>query len=60
MKAFSSSVTYLLIFLLSFTLTSCELAGDIFAGGFYAGIIAVLVLIGLVIWGIRKMFGGNK
>ncbi|MDO5654709.1 MAG: phosphatidate cytidylyltransferase [Flavobacteriaceae bacterium] len=38
------------IFLLLFTLTSCELAGDIFEAGIWTGVVLVVGLIALVIW----------
>lgn len=59
MKALSNYFNYLIIFLLAFTLTSCEIAGDIFTGGMWTGVILVVVVIGVVIWGISKMFGGG-
>ncbi|MPR31964.1 hypothetical protein [Salmonirosea aquatica] len=60
MKALTSSASYLIIFLLAFTLTSCELVGDIFKGGVWTGVILVFVVIGVVIFGIAKLFGGGK
>lgn len=59
MKALSNYINYLLICLLAFTLTSCEAIGSIFKGGVYTGVILVVVVIGVVIWGISKMFGGG-
>ncbi|GAB3746175.1 hypothetical protein [Spirosoma pomorum] len=41
-------------------LTSCELAGDIFKGGVYTGVILVVVGIGVVIWLVAKLFGGGR
>lgn len=47
---------HLLLLSLVLTLSSCELAGDIFKGGFYLGVIAVIVVIGLVLWLLKKIF----
>lgn len=60
MKALTSAASYLVIFLLTLTLTSCELVGDIFKGGVWTGVILVFVVIGVVIYGIAKLFGGGK
>jgi len=60
MKALTNSASYLIIFLLTLTLTSCELVGDIFKGGVWTGVILVFVVIGVVIYGIAKLFGGGK
>jgi hypothetical protein len=59
MKSLSNAATYLILFLLSFTLTSCELIGDIFEGGVWTGIIITLLVIGVIIYGIAKLFGGR-
>lgn len=60
MKALTSSASYLMIFLLTLTLTSCEIIGGIFKGGMWTGAILVFVVIGVVIFGIAKLFGGGK
>jgi hypothetical protein len=60
MKALTSSATYSIILLLTLTLTSCEIIGGIFKGGMWTGAILVLVVIGVVIYGIAKLFGGGK
>ena len=52
-------INLIIITLLSFTLTSCELVGTIFKGGMWTGIILVLGVIVLVIWGVSKAFGGG-
>ena len=57
MKAFLNT---LIILLLTFTLTSCELIGNIFKAGMWTGVIAVVVVIGLVIWLISRLFGGSR
>jgi hypothetical protein len=48
------NIVYLSLIAFLFTLSSCDLIAGVFKGGFYFGIIAVLVVIGLVIWLIRK------
>lgn len=48
MKKYSSlSIGLLFIVVL---LSSCELAGDIFEAGFWAAIIAVVVVIAIIVW----------
>lgn len=46
------------IFLTLF-LTSCAAIGDIFKAGAYTGIIGVIVVLGVVIWLVSKLFGGG-
>lgn len=36
-------------------MSSCELAGDIFEGGVIVGVIAVILVIALVIWLLKKV-----
>lgn len=45
----------LLLILLGATLSGCQVIGDIFKTGVWTGVILVLVVIGLVIFGIVKM-----
>jgi hypothetical protein len=47
----------LLALLLS--LSSCELIGDIFKAGVWAGVLLVVGIVGLVIFLLAKMFGGR-
>ena len=35
----------------------CEFIGNVFEAGVWSGVIIVVVLIALVIWGISKLFG---
>ena len=48
MKQFS--YLFLLLFLLSTTLSSCELVQGIFKAGFYTAFILIIVVVGLIIW----------
>ena len=48
------SLSYLSMLLLLVTVTSCEVIGDIFSAGFYAGIFVVVAVIALIFWLIRK------
>jgi hypothetical protein len=41
-------------------LSSCQIVGDIFKAGMIWGIILVVGFIGLIIWVIAKIGGGNK
>jgi len=38
-------------------LTGCELAGDIFEAGLWIGIIIVVLVIGIILWLLRKIRG---
>lgn len=44
-----------LLVLLTFTLSSCELVGDIFEAGMWVGIILVVLIIMLIAWLLRKI-----
>lgn len=44
-----------LLVLLTFTLSSCELVGDIFEAGMWAGVIIVVLIILLITWLLRKI-----
>jgi hypothetical protein len=48
---------YSLLFLLATaaTFSSCEAIGDIFQAGMWAGVIAVVVIVALVIWIFNRM-----
>jgi hypothetical protein len=48
------SIAPLLLILIS--LSGCELIGDIFEAGVWAGIILVVVVIGLILFLLRKIF----
>lgn len=41
------------------SLSSCELIGDIFKAGMWTGIIVVVLVVGLIIFVISKLFGGR-
>jgi len=47
----------LLFVIVSISLTSCELVGDIFKAGVWVGILAVVAVIGLIIFLISKLSG---
>lgn len=48
-------IAFLSAFMLVFT--GCELIGDIFQAGMWVGIILVVLVIGLVMWLVRKARG---
>ena len=48
-----------LIALLTTTLSSCSVIGDIFKAGVWSGIIIVVVVLALIIWLVSKIFGGR-
>ncbi len=45
----------IIVLLLPFLLTGCEIVGDIFKFGMWVGIIGVALLVFLVLWIIRKI-----
>jgi len=49
--------TYYLLFfiLLTFTLSSCELIGDIFEAGMWTALIIIVLIVLLVTWLFRKI-----
>ncbi len=51
-------ISQLLLFVLTaVTLTGCELVGDIFEAGIWAGVIIVVLVVVLIFWLIRKLMG---
>ena len=52
-----NSLCVLLFVMISISLTSCQLVGDIFKAGVWVGIIAVAAVIGLIIFLISKLSG---
>ncbi len=49
-----------LLVLLLPLLSGCDLAGDIFEMGAWTGIIAVVLIVGVVLWLLSRVFGGRK
>jgi hypothetical protein len=47
------------VLFLLLTLSSCELVGDIFEAGVWAGVLLVVVVVGLVIFLFAKLFGSK-
>ncbi len=47
------------LFAILISLSSCELIGDIFKAGMWTGIIVVVLVVGLIIFVISKLFGGR-
>lgn len=43
------------LILMMFTLGGCEVIGDIFSAGFYAGIFVVILVVAVIIWIIAKL-----
>lgn len=52
-------VNILPLLLLLTSLSSCRLVGDIFKAGVWAGVLMVVVVVGLIIFVLGKMFGGR-
>ncbi|SMO76124.1 hypothetical protein [Flavobacterium nitrogenifigens] len=49
----------LMVFLILFSFTSCEVIGDIFKAGMGFGIFIVIFIIAIIIWIFAKMFGSK-
>jgi hypothetical protein len=49
------NVIALSMVLILLTLTSCELAGDIFGAGFYTGLIVVFLVIAIIIFVVARI-----
>jgi hypothetical protein len=45
---------------LATTLTGCQIAGDLFKGGIWVGVIGVFVVVAIIFWLVSKMGGGNN
>ncbi len=54
MKNISIS-SLLLVFVMMISLSSCDLAGDIFEAGAWTAILGVILVIALIVWIIRKV-----
>jgi len=52
-----NSLYVLLFVMISISLTSCQLVGDIFKAGVWVGILAVAAVIGLIIFLLSKLSG---
>ncbi len=50
---------FLLLGVLTFSLSSCDAIGGIFKAGAYTGIIGVVIVVALIIFVIRKISGGG-
>ncbi|WJS94150.1 hypothetical protein NYQ10_18845 [Flavobacterium johnsoniae] len=49
----------LMVFVILFSFTSCELVGDIFKAGMGFGIFIVIFIVAIIIWIFAKMFGSK-
>ncbi|MET3032532.1 MULTISPECIES: hypothetical protein [Flavobacterium] len=49
----------LMVFVILFSFTSCELVGDIFKAGMGFGIFIVIFIVAIVIWILAKVFGSK-
>lgn len=52
--------SFLPLIALLMSLSSCQIIGDIFKAGVWSGVILVVVVVGLVIFLLAKVFGGRK
>lgn len=46
----------ILSLLLTFTLSGCDLVGDVLEFGFWAMLIVVILVVALVVWILKKIF----
>ncbi|GAB3538716.1 hypothetical protein GCM10027443_34230 [Pontibacter brevis] len=46
-----------LLILLTFTLSSCEVIGDIFKAGMWTALIIIVIIVLIVVWIFRKFTG---
>jgi len=46
-----------LMVLLTFTLSSCELIGDIFKAGMWTAVILIVIVVLIIMWILRKIRG---
>lgn len=53
------NIPLVLLFLMSF-LSSCEVIGGIFKAGMWTGVLAVVFLVGIVVWVISRAGKGTK
>ncbi|WP_167330312.1 hypothetical protein [Flavobacterium denitrificans] len=49
----------LMVFVVLFSFTSCEVIGDIFKAGMGFGIFIVIFVVAIIIWIFAKMFGSK-
>ncbi|MNS34589.1 MULTISPECIES: hypothetical protein [Flavobacterium] len=49
----------LMVFVILFSFTSCEVIGDIFKAGMGFGIFIVIFIIAIIIWIFAKIFGSK-
>lgn len=56
MKLFDKLLLFTILISTMFITSSCEVVGDIFKAGIWMGIIAVVVVVALLVWIVRKMF----
>jgi len=49
----------LMVFVILFSFTSCEVIGDIFKAGMGFGIFIVIFIVAIIIWILAKVFGSK-
>ncbi|MDR3679161.1 MAG: phosphatidate cytidylyltransferase [Flavipsychrobacter sp.] len=49
-----------LLVALTLSMSGCQVIGDIFKAGVWAGVLMVVVVVGLIIFLISRIFGGGK
>jgi len=51
------NILYVFLAFITFSLSSCELVGDIFKAGVWVGVLIVVAIVGLIIYLISKVSG---
>ncbi len=46
--------------IMSMTLSSCDVIGDIFQAGMWTAVIIIVIVIALIMWLLRKLRGGGR
>ena len=59
-KVIMKKYSFLPLLALLLSLSSCEVVGGIFKAGVWSGVILIVVVVGLVIFILAKLFGGGK
>jgi hypothetical protein len=52
--------SFLPLLALLISLSSCEIIGGIFKAGVWSGVILVVVVVGLIIFFVARIFGGGR
>jgi len=54
MKKYTNFYAVALLAMISFSLGSCQVIGDIFKAGVWIGVLLVIVVVGIILWLVGK------